>query len=648
MINVFLLTIFASVFVLFLAFLLANTTIKKIKAKGQIKSFISTLESVTCAYLYKSYGYIILISACIIVGSFFFISHELSIGFFIGTVISIVCSHISSMFFCKVVGRLQNEDALIEKRFDLAFTSSAIFGIGLFAFVLFIISVSHFIFPESMDVVLGVVTGYSLSLFLIKKGAGVLQRASQENIDNTVDISKKAVSTVSLLVSKSVNFGGIALDNTQSFLLYATGVFLMTSFLFDSFVDVYSLFLIACISSLVSAMIIAVVVRSFDLVSSVGSFYVTIIGSIATNALLFLGSSYWLFDDIEIDNKIILYFCLVAGMFFSGLVIFYYYYYTAKNFSPTKNIFRFSLKDGASAFISSFGIGMESVVIPSLSAVSMLLVGYFIGDIYGIIAILIGFFMIMPVILIFNFFSLLAPSVADFDEESEHNIIKFLESAQSVSSYASKGYSIFVGYIASIIMMFVLGHYVLFQNNTKDTFLVDPIYFLSGILIGFCCIFLFISVVFRSIVRISNNISDRINSYKININSNNTEQFIWITNLMGSSIRRDSLYSVSLLFVFTPIIAFTLREQALLGFVSGVVVCGFLLSFFFLIMGFMWGNADNIVKEDRSDFSNREVDKKTLSDIAKATIVLRDSLSEFSGIFVKTILSISFLLIPII
>ena len=647
MIDIFLLTIFISIFVLLVSIITANTIIKRIPSKGQIKSFISTLESLANAYLYRSYGVVFIVSLFIALFCFVFVSMEASAGFLIGTITSILCSYFGSMFFYRIVGRLEGSvKEKTEKKFDIAFIASSVLAISVFALVLFEIGITYIIFAKQIDALVGMVLGYSLPLFFIKMGGGVLQEASQENINDVVDISKRAISTVSFLVSKGINCGGVALDSAQSFIFAIGGMLLMSSFLFEEFADIHLIIFLAGIVSVISAILFAFILKSYDFISSVGSIYFVIAGAIITNALLFLGASYGFFNDVAIEDKAILYSCLVMGMMFSGFVALFYYYYTAVQFSPIKSIMRFSLKGGVPAFVSSMSIGFESAIMPALSTTIVFLISYLLGDIYGVLATIAGFFMIMPVLYIFNFFALLAPSIADVDDKSEHKVVKFLDNAKNISFAITKGYGVFVGCMSSVVMIFAIGYYILFENPVKEIFLVDSVYFLSGVFIGFCCVFLFASVIFRSIIRISNNVLDRMNSYKININSNNTQQFIWITNLMRRSVHRDSIYSILLLIVFTPLFAVILREQALLGFVSGVVACGFLLSFFLLIMGVIWSNARSI--SNNEDISSKDVDKKEVQTIAKSTNIFQDSLSEIIGLFVKTVSSMSFLLISLI
>ena len=615
---------------------------------GQVRSFIVTLESVALSYFRRVYQVVFVLSFLGAVLLFFAIGIQGVTGFLIGTVLSLCVSYCTTVFFCKVIGRIQGggEGESQERRFHIAFTASAVLGIGIFAVSLVEIAALYGIFSEHKEVLVGAVVGHSILLFFVKMGGGILQKVSQGHIDDTT-MRKRALSYVSFLVAKSVNGSGGAIDAIQSFVLVMTSMIILESLLLVSFLDVPTLVLLIGIVGMVSAIISVLIMRSGSLIGSLRAISTTIISSMVMSALLVPGAVYWLGGDIPQTEFLMLYGCMMIGLVMSGLVIFTHYYYTAVQFRAMRRVMRASTMNDMSAFVHSIGVGLESVAIPALSVSIALVSGYMIGDMYGVLAVVAGFFLVMPLLLVFHFFSLFAPnSMLDIDDSSSYSVAPLLENAQQASFAMTKGYSFFIACIASILMFLSIGYSIVSQEQYLIASFVAVPYFVAGVLLGCCVAFLFLSGVLSLTTKVSHRIVERIKTYQGNGHEYRIKDFSWITDTTSRLVQRESLYLLFLLLAATPLVIVTLEVQATTGFVVGIIACSFLLSFSLFILGIVWGSAHHIASVNKSSVMRPQ--QTTIRYIASATDIFKDGAIETMNVFMKTVVALAFLLIPFV
>lgn len=632
---------------LIVSVLAAFMVLHRVPAMGQVQSFIVTLESVAFSYFRRVYQTTFILSFLGAVLLFFAIGIQGVTGFLIGTAVSLCVSYCSTVFFCKIVGRLQGgiRDTK-ERRFHVAFTASGILGIGVFAVSLVEIAALYHFFSEHKEVLVGAVVGHSILLFFVKMGGGVLQKVSQSHTNDTT-AHRRALSFVSFLVAKSVNGSAAAVDIIQSFVLAMTGMIILESLLLVSSLDVPTVVLIIGVVAMISTTISVVIVRSGSFIGSFRAISATIIGSMVMSALLVPGAVYWLGGDIPQADLWVLYGCMMIGLVMSGLVIFTHYYYTAIQLRAMRRIIQASTMNDMSAFVRSLGIGLESVAIPALSVSIALTSGYIIGDIYGVLAVVAGFLLIIPLLLVLHLFALLAPSsMLDIDDDSSHSVAQFLENAQEASFAITKGYSFFIACIASVLLLLSIGYSVVSQEQYLiASFVVVP-YFVSGVLLGCCASFLFLSGLLSLATKVSHRIIERIKTYQENRREYRIKDFSWIADATSRLVQRESLYLLFLLLAATPLVIVTLQVQAITGFVVGVIACSFLLSFSLFILGIVWNNAHHIVSSNKNGIARAQ--QTTIRYVASATDVFKDGVVEAMNVFMKTVVALAFLLIPFV
>ena len=483
-------------------------------------------------------------------------------------------------------------------------------------------------------------------LFFVKMGGGVLQNVSQSHTEDT-SMHKKALSLVSFLVAKSVNGSGGAIDAVQSFVLVMTSMIILESLLLVSFFDVPTVLLIVGIVGMVSATISVLIMRSGSFIGSFRAISTTIIASMVMSALLVPGAVYWFGGDIPETQLFILYGCMVIGLVMSGSVMFTHYYYTA-TFRAMRRIVQASKENDISAFIRSIGVGLESVAIPALSVSIALVGGYMIGDMYGVLAVVAGFLLIMPLLLVLYFFALFAPSsILDSDDSSSYSVAQFLENAQQASLTITRGYGFFIACIASILLFLSIGYSVVSQEQHLIASFVAVPYFVSGILLGCCAAFLFLSGVLSLAIKVSHRITERIKTYQADKREEyRIKDFSWITDTTSRLVQKESLYPLFLLLAATPLVIVTLKAQAVTGFVVGVIACSFLLSFSLFILGVAWSSAHHSVSSGKNDLARSQ--RRTIRYIASATDIFKEGIVEAMSVFMKTVVALAFLLLPFV
>ena len=349
-------------------------------------------------------------------------------------------------------------------------------------------------------------------------------------------------------------------------------------------------------------------------------------------------------------------------------------YYTGTDKAPVKDIVNSTSGGPATTILSGLSIGMESsvwavcVVAAALFASVVIFTGESVTMIlYGVALCGIGQLTLTGNNISMDAFGPIADNANGIGEMAHlephaRKIMADLDAVGNTTKAVTKGIAIASAVIAAVSLFGAFGDTVIetlrsMKLPTPDHFSINvavPEVFI-GMLIGGAIPFLISGMTIRAVGRTANLIVDEVR-----------RQFA-IPGLMEGKVLPDygkavsictnaaqrELLGVGLLAVLVPVVVgFVLREQALGGFLAGVILTGQLMAVFMANAGGAWDNAKKLIEDEPRDHA---ANTGKGSERHKASVVgdtVGDPLKDTSGPalnpLIKVINLVSVLIVPLV
>ncbi len=342
-------------------------------------------------------------------------------------------------------------------------------------------------------------------------------------------------------------------------------------------------------------------------------------GMIATTLIVVFGLYFLVTNTILSIN---LYVAALTGVLTSVFIFVITEYYTSRKYRPVKEIAKSSTTGPAVNIISGFSLALESTALPVIVIVAALLVGYYLGTLFGIetgidlhtagvygtAVATMGMLSVAGMILGMDGFGPIVDNAAGIAEmsgaeKSLREKIDAFDAAGNTTKALTKGYALgSAGLAALLLFQAYLADYARLSGINSVNVIVDIVKpeIIAALFIGGLLPFIFSSFAIRAVGRAAFKVVEEVR-----------RQFREIPGLMEGSAKPDYSKCVdistlwaqkemivpSLLVVVVPLaVGFLLGPVAVGAFLISATVSGTLLAFLMNTGGAAWDNAKKLIE----------------------------------------------------
>lgn len=312
--------------------------------------------------------------------------------------------------------------------------------------------------------------------------------------------------------------------------------------------------------------------------------------------------------------------CIIIGLVSGQVIGFFTEYCTSYDYNPTVSIARASKTGPATVVIQGLGVGMISVVVPTVSIAVAILACDALAGLYGIALAAVGMLSTLGVTLATDAYGPVADNaggIAEMDadlEGPEGDMVRdrtdALDSLGNTTAATGKGFAIgsavltSVGLIAAFMDASGLG------DRAVD--LRQPVV-LTGVLIGACLPFIFAALTMLSVGKSAQSIihevrrqfallpglrNDDFTDYPQTVNGEEIPNYDACVSYCTDAAIKEMLVPGAMS-VFAPaVVGLLLGALGLAGMLAGSLTSGFMLALTMANAGGAWDNAKKLVERD--------------------------------------------------
>jgi len=332
-------------------------------------------------------------------------------------------------------------------------------------------------------------------------------------------------------------------------------------------------------------------------------------------------------------------------------------YFTSKHNSPVKEIVKSTQTGAATTILSGLSVGYEStvwailVIAGAIFASITIFGGNALQASYGVALCGIGMLTLTGNNISMDAFGPISDNANGIGEMAglkgeARNVLADLDSVGNTTKAITKGIAIGSAVIAAVSLF---GSYI--ESTKLPTIAVSNPYVFIGLLIGGAVPFLFSSLTVRAVSRaaslIVKEVRRQFNSIPGLMEGKAEPDYATCVGICTKAAQKELLV-LGLLAILTPIIVgFLLHEEALGGFLAGIILTGQLLAVFMATAGAAWDNAkkaieDGLLGGKGSDAHKASVIGDTVGD------PLKDTAGPSLNPMIKVINLISLIIAPIV
>lgn len=295
-------------------------------------------------------------------------------------------------------------------------------------------------------------------------------------------------------------------------------------------------------------------------------------------------------------------------------------YYTDTRYTPVHSIASSSTTGAGTTIITGLGIGMESAFVTALVVCATVLIGYVLGDFYGIALAGMGMLATTGIIVSMDCFGPIADNANGIGEmagldEKARQIMSDLDAVGNTTKALTKGFAISSAAVAAISLFATYGNAIKEVLHSTTPYVINmasPKVFI-GVLIGAALPWLFSAQLIAAVGRAASKMVDEVR-----------RQFREIPGIMEFKAEPDSATCVDIstqaaiqelifpatMIILAPIVVgFVLGDASLGGFLGGLIVSAQLLAVFSCNAGGAWDNGKKFVEDGYCGGKGSEVHK---------------------------------------
>ncbi|RLI18721.1 sodium-translocating pyrophosphatase [Candidatus Bathyarchaeota archaeon] len=294
------------------------------------------------------------------------------------------------------------------------------------------------------------------------------------------------------------------------------------------------------------------------------------------------------------------FFSLLMGLLAIILLAALTQYYTSNRFSPVREVARASQTGPAINFLAGMALGLESTALPVIVVCAAILIAFSFGSLYGVALAAIGFLSIAPLIVGLDAYGPIVDNASGMAEMTgiRGKVRRRLEELDSVGNTTKAICKSFAIGAAALAAIALFAAYI--EEAEIGTINIANPSVIAGALMGAMLAFIFCSTLLRAV---SNGAFKMVEEVR--------RQFREIKGILEGKVKPDyenciaistkaaleGLILPGILSIVIPIIiGFSLKKEALGGFLLGNVAASFPLALFLAHSGTAWDNAKKYIE----------------------------------------------------
>ncbi|MBS41225.1 MAG: sodium-translocating pyrophosphatase [Rhodospirillales bacterium] len=438
------------------------------------------------AYLNRQYTTIAIVGVLIGIVLGFGLNWFVSIGYFIGAILSGVTGYIGMNV--SVRANVRTADAArkggLAPALDVAFKSGAVTGIlvvglgllGVAGYFLLLSSVFDAGSDKGMRHILEamVALGFGASLISIfaRLGGGIFTKGADVGADLVGKIEAgipeddpRNAAVIADNVGDNVgDCAGMAADLFETYAVTMVATMLLAVIYFTGPMQILLINLPLLIggASIIGSIIGFFFVRLGSGQNIMGALYKGLIVSVIASAVLIGFAISWLFGSLtaEISTEWQarhLFYCALIGLAVTGLLVWITEYYTGTNHRPVKMVAKASETGHGTNVIQRLAISMESTALPVLVICAGIVTSYFSGGLYGVAIAATTMLALGGVIVALDAYGPVTDNAGGIAEMAElpeevRNYTDALDAVGNTTKAVTKGYAIGSAALAALVL----------------------------------------------------------------------------------------------------------------------------------------------------------------------------------------------------
>ncbi|ACZ61827.1 sodium-translocating pyrophosphatase [Dehalococcoides mccartyi] len=659
---------------LVVAGLLARFVLRQDEGIAKVKEIASAIREGAMAFITREYTVMAIFVAAvtIILALLPSLGWPVSVSFLFGA----LCSGLAGFIGMSIAVRANSRTTTaashsLNQGLKFSFRAGSVMGMSVVGIGIIGLSIMYFAFGSNADF-LQILPGYgfgasSVAIFA-RVGGGIFTKAADTGADIVGKVEKGIPEDDPRNAAVVADFVG---DNVGD--VAGMGADLFESYV-DSIIATMALATVGAFSmklgySLVpseeAAFFLPMLVAAGGILASViGIFLVRTGEKLQMKALLaalrkgtlaaaFLSAVFSFLAVWYLQADLGLFFAILAGLVAGVLIGESTNYFTSYVYKPTLDIAASCQTGAATNIISGFSVGLLSVVPPIILVVAAIVIAYTFGDVYGVALAGVGMLATLGIQDATDAYGPVADNAGGIAEmaglpKEVRERTDALDSLGNTTAAIGKGFAIGSAGLTSLALL--LSYTQAVGISASQVSLLD-VKVLAGLLLGVMMPAVFCSLTLKAVGVTSFSIVNEVR-----------RQFKEIAGIMDGTAKpeygkcvdictRDSIKQMILpgiITVVSPVIVgWLLGSVAVVGFLAGIILCGFILAVTFANAGGAWDNAKKWVETGAYGGKG--------SDAHKAAVVgdtvgdpMKDTAGPSLNIMIKLVAIIALVMAPIL
>ena len=658
--NMLLLAIAAAILALIYGVVQTQRLMKESAGSEKMQEIASAIQEGANAYLKRQYTTIAMVGIVVGILIGFFLGWQVSVGFFVGAVLSGAAGFIGMLVSVRAnVRTTQAASKSLAAGLDVAFRSGAITGmlvaglalLGVAGYYWLLTNAMGFTPADRMVVDSLVALGFGASLISIfaRLGGGIFTKGADVGGDMVGKIEAgipeddpRNPATIADNVGDNVgDCAGMAADLFETYAVTIVATMVLASIFFTGELGAIMMLYPLAIAAvcIVTSIIGTFFVRLGKGTNVMGALYKGLIaaGVLSIGGLWLVTAKFLpngMGDIAEVSGLMItgqnLFFSGLVGLAVTGAIIWITEYYTGTEYRPVRSVAEASVSGHGTNVIQGLAVSLEATAIPALIIIAGIIATYSLAGLFGIAISVTTMLALAGVIVALDAFGPVTDNAGGIAEmagldESVRNTTDTLDAVGNTTKAVTKGYAIGSAGLGALVLFAAYTTDVEHLLHLAPDFSLKNPYVIVGLLFGGLLPYLFGGMSMMAVGRAAGAVVAEVR-----------RQFREIPGIMEYKAKPDYGRAVdiltkaairemivpSLLPVLSPIVlyfainALAGQEQALAAvgaMLMGVIVNGLFVAVSMTVGGGAWDNAKKYIEDGNHGGKGSEAHKAAIT-----------------------------------
>jgi len=581
----------------------------------KMRRIASYIEEGARAFLsreFKTITYFI-IPLCILL--WIFLRWEISLGFILGAVSSLLAAYIGMMIAVKANVRTASASIKApERAVMIAFRGGGVTGLSIIGMSLLGLGILYLLYNRDPELLVGYGFGASLAALFAQLGGGIYTKAADVGADLVGKIEARIPeddprnpAVIADQVGDNVgDCAGRGADLFESFSDNIIGVMIVGL----AFTSIYGYKAVVFPLLIESISVVATIIGIFLVREGRDPIRSVYTGFFSTGILCIIG--FYLVS-VQFMHDIRLFYCTTLGLLTSLIIALLVLYYTKTGGKVTRSIATASQSGAAINLIIGLSYGLESAVPPVILVALVVVASYLIlggglQGIYGISASTVGILSTTGIIMASDTFGPIADNaqgIAEMAGEEDLRTAESLDSVGNVTKAITKGYAMTCCILTAIVILFAYMMTIIKYSGmtyTLESLTVNIIHpkVICAIFLGAALPFIFSALAIRAVGKTSFQMVDEVRRQFREVpgllEGKAKPDYSTCVDISTRNALREMILPALISLISPVIVGFIFNIWALAAYLIAVSIVSSLLAIFMFNSGGAFDNAKKYIE----------------------------------------------------